>query len=449
MLTGHVPFAGDNTVSVALLHIQGQAEPIRDTAPDVPESLEKIVAKCMQKKQERRYQSASELIADLKMSISNPNGNFVSMNGSVPDSPTKQMTKEQLEEINAATTITSISDVLDDDEPEKRKKKKKKRDFDDDDDIDSMNSGLEKVLTVGSVFAVILVGVAVLYIIANYFDIFKTIINPGSIIGSTPTPPYVATNTPTPEATPTNAPDLVKMPSVVGLLDKDAVTSLKRISNTFSIRYEEEFSSEYEVGQVIAQYPPIDAQISANTEITLTICVGRETGTVPKVTNYSLAVARQALTDKGYTVEVDYEYDDLIEEGYVTRTDPEALTMVESGSKIVIWVSLGVNNTNVKAPALVGHTATEAQTLLEELELELGNVEQDWSDEYAVGVVISQSVDADEPVRVKSKIDIVVSKGPNPDPTPTPEPTPTEEPTPTPEGGGEPTPTAEGGEPAP
>ena len=40
------------------------------------------------------------------------------MNGSVPDSPTKQMTKEQLEEINAATAITSISDVLDDDEPE-------------------------------------------------------------------------------------------------------------------------------------------------------------------------------------------------------------------------------------------------------------------------------------------------------------------------------------------
>ena len=39
MLTGHVPFAGDTTVSVALLHIQGQAEPIRDTAPDVPESL--------------------------------------------------------------------------------------------------------------------------------------------------------------------------------------------------------------------------------------------------------------------------------------------------------------------------------------------------------------------------------------------------------------------------
>ena len=83
MLTGKVPFVGDNTVSVALLHIQSEAVPVRELNPIVPISVEKIVQKCMQKKPERRYLSASELIADLKRSIQQPDGDFVVMSGSV------------------------------------------------------------------------------------------------------------------------------------------------------------------------------------------------------------------------------------------------------------------------------------------------------------------------------------------------------------------------------
>ena len=77
MLSGKVPFAGDNTVSVALLHIQGEAMPLKELDPSIPYSVDKIVQKCMQKRPERRYHSASELIIDLKRAIANPNGDFV------------------------------------------------------------------------------------------------------------------------------------------------------------------------------------------------------------------------------------------------------------------------------------------------------------------------------------------------------------------------------------
>ena len=441
MLTGRVPFAGDNTVSVALLHIQGEAEPIRDIVPDVPESLEKIVAKCMQKKQERRYQNASELIADLKMSISNPNGNFVTMNGSVPDSPTRQMTREQLQEINAATAITSISDILDDEDPKAKKIRKKRRREEDDDDLDSMNSGLEKILTVGSVFAVILVGVAVLYIVSNYFEFFKKIFDPGKFNITTPSPIERPSETPTPEASPTPMPELINMPRVIGLKDSDAVSTLYRYSKTFSIKYEEAFSSEYEVGQVVAQYPPENAQISGNAEIVLTISVGKEQNSVPNVTNYTLTTARQALTDKGMKVEVEYDYDPLVDEGKVIRTEPEAYSVVEEGSVVKVIVSLGKNETKVFVPNLIGMTATEADEALKQEQLLLGTVEYDWSDEYEYGKIISQSVAGGETIVVGNSVNIVISKGPNPDPTPTPEPTPTPVPenTPTPAEPAEPT----------
>ena len=94
MLSGTLPFAGENTVSVALLHIQSEPQPVRELVPAVQYSLDRIVQKCMQKRPENRYLSASELIVDLKRSITNPEGDFVKLPVSVyvQDNPTKMFT---------------------------------------------------------------------------------------------------------------------------------------------------------------------------------------------------------------------------------------------------------------------------------------------------------------------------------------------------------------------
>ena len=99
MVTGHVPFEGENNVAVALMHIQGEMISPREYYPDIPTSLEKIILKCTQKKAERRYLTASALIADLKRVQANPDIDCVVVPPIVPSSPTVEMTSDEMKAI--------------------------------------------------------------------------------------------------------------------------------------------------------------------------------------------------------------------------------------------------------------------------------------------------------------------------------------------------------------
>ena len=77
MITGHVPFDGDSTVSVAIKHLQEEIPSPAEDVPDIPYSLECIIMKCTQKSTARRYQSCQALINDLKHSLVDPDGDFV------------------------------------------------------------------------------------------------------------------------------------------------------------------------------------------------------------------------------------------------------------------------------------------------------------------------------------------------------------------------------------
>lgn len=88
MVTGRVPFDGETNVAIALLHIQGEMTPPSEINPEVPKSLEKIILKCTQKKPERRYSSAKELIADLRQVLTHPDGAYVTLGSAVPEGDT-------------------------------------------------------------------------------------------------------------------------------------------------------------------------------------------------------------------------------------------------------------------------------------------------------------------------------------------------------------------------
>jgi len=428
MLTGRVPFAGDNTVSVALLHIQGEATPVRELNPSVSVSLDKIVQKCMQKKQERRYQSASELIQDLKNSINDPNGDFVHISsGTVTESPTRKMTDRQMKEIEtAARTQSTIYSKSEQSKPKRIKDE-------DDDDLDSMNSGIEKALTIGSIVAVIIVGIAVLYVIANFFHLFDFLDpeNKGSLI---PTSPPAATAPPTPtEVPPTPTPELVQMPYVIGLTAEDAVVSLDTVSTKFTIIYEEDYSEEYAAGQIMKQYPNSSASISKTMTITLTVSSGPEPVKLPNVYNLSLSEAKETLSSKGWnTTVIEYQSSSMVAAGCVISTLPERFEIVEQGSRIVLYVSTGSEKKSV--PDLLGKTVDEAKAALTEAGLTAGTVENAYSDTIAAGLVCSQSTAAEAMLDVGAVVNIYVSMGPNPNPSPTPIPSPTLTPEPGTEG---------------
>ena len=72
MVTGHVPFDGDSTVSVAIKHLQEEVPSPAEEVPIFPYSLECIILKCTQKNPSARYLSCEDLILDLKRSLVDP-----------------------------------------------------------------------------------------------------------------------------------------------------------------------------------------------------------------------------------------------------------------------------------------------------------------------------------------------------------------------------------------
>ena len=77
MLTGHVPFDGDTTVSVALKHVSEAPRSMRAGNSQISRALDEVVMRALCKDKERRYQTAAEMAADLRKTISHPRGGFV------------------------------------------------------------------------------------------------------------------------------------------------------------------------------------------------------------------------------------------------------------------------------------------------------------------------------------------------------------------------------------
>ena len=96
MVTGRVPFDGDTTVSIAIQHLQEEMVAPSVYAPDLPISLEKIILKCTQKSQDRRYGTMGELLVDLKHALMEPDEDFVVIDTAVNQAKTTVIREEDV-----------------------------------------------------------------------------------------------------------------------------------------------------------------------------------------------------------------------------------------------------------------------------------------------------------------------------------------------------------------
>ncbi len=103
MLTGRVPYNGETTVAVAIKHIQEPMPTQRTYVPEIPISVEQIEIKCTQKSPDRRYQSAPELIEDLKRSLISPDEDFVQIDTNDAGGKTRDISKEEINQIKRET----------------------------------------------------------------------------------------------------------------------------------------------------------------------------------------------------------------------------------------------------------------------------------------------------------------------------------------------------------
>ncbi|MCR4740426.1 MAG: Stk1 family PASTA domain-containing Ser/Thr kinase [Lachnospiraceae bacterium] len=109
MVTGRVPFDGETTVSIAIKHIQEEMPSPRTYVPEIPISIEQIIFKCTQKHPDMRYANISELIADLKRSLINPDENFVVINDAASNAGTRTITDSDRAEIRNQTLAAGVS----------------------------------------------------------------------------------------------------------------------------------------------------------------------------------------------------------------------------------------------------------------------------------------------------------------------------------------------------
>lgn len=356
MLTGTVPFDGDSTVAVAVQHIQDEIPAPSTVTDDIPLSIDRIVLKLTQKKPDRRYQTAAELITDLKKSLVMPDTDFVVMaplygaSGSA-----SQVMPANNNPVKDEDDNLSDDDFLDDsqDEEDDEQSKNELEDDSDDSDIDDENND-----KLDLIMKIIGIGIAVIILIVTIFIIVKLV---GSTKSNKNNNESKQTTESSIEQTSTSADDKnkVTVPKVEGMTKDDAIKALNEVG--LGYRAVVQNSDRVSEGTVISQGTAAGKKVAKNTQIIITISGGKEIKniTVPSVTGKTESEARTALEADGFVVDVDYQYSSTVENGKVIKASPSG--NVAQGSTITITVSRGKEIKNVTMANLIGKTESEAK----------------------------------------------------------------------------------------
>ena len=381
MLTGEVPFDGETTVAIAIRHIQEPMPSPRKINPDIPYSVDQIVLKCCEKSPDRRYQNMQELAADLKMSISNPDGDFVKRYDPNDMGSTRMITDEEKEQIkqgvkNRQESVAAEADVEEDviRRPTKVVKKVKEEvDFDDDDDdVEEQEHSMDRIAAILAILAVAIIGVILVMIIGG-----RTGILPGGANKSDKT---------------AMAEEMVVMPIVVGIDASAARSALVKEGLIPELTYEE--SDKFTVGIVMHTSVEEGTQVPVGTTVVLTVC-GNSGSKIPSVVGLTKDEAVDLLTEAGFNVNIAEASSEEVEAGYVISQDPEGDVQADGGSYVTITVSVGPDMTGkVEMPRILGMTEQEARNTLNAFGLKAGNVRTIIdSDPDNRGLVISQDVE--------------------------------------------------------
>ena len=347
MLTGRVPFDADTPVSVALKHMQEEPTPPIELNEKIPSSVNDIILKAMRKDTSLRYQSATEMLKDLKVALKNPDGDFVDNKEYQNDMPTQKI---------------SIKDIQ---KEENRTKKENKF------------VGFIKKHKGLSIF----IGLILLFALSLG----------GTIAVSRLTEPKEVT-----------------LPNFVGTKIEEAkkVAEEKELKVEVS---SEEYNSQYEAGIIISQDPLYsdNYNIKVGTTVKVVVSKGIEQVTVPKVVDMTEEEAIKALEEAKLKVEKVEEESKKVDAGHVISQETEPNTQVHAGDTVVIHISTGVKKAAV--PSVIGKNEDEAKKTLSDLGLTV-NVSYEEDSSKDNGAVLKQSIDTGKEVEVGTSITITVNK---------------------------------------
>lgn len=350
MLTGKVPFDGDNPVSVALKHINEEMVPPSALVGGIPPRIEQIVMKATSKIQSARFATADEMIKELD------NIEFVSRivgNSSLHgwNQETANVDKEMNQNDNGPEPVDGQA-----------KDKKKK-----------------KMILIFSIVALLLIAG---FVAAGFAT---------GILGESS----------------------VQVPDLRGMTLEKAEVALNKVGLKIA-EGDLVFSSKYDLGEVVSSDPTAESQVKKGSTVVVSICKGAEAGTVPNLLGKTLKEAKSLIEKYGFklgNVETEVSSEP---KNTVTAQSPEGGNETTPGDYINVTVSDGTGKEQAAVPYLIGKDLSIAKKLITDAGFVVGEVTYGESNEYEQGQIIKQQYDSGFMLAEGSTIDIKVSGGSGP-----------------------------------
>ena len=396
MLSGTLPFNGESAVAIALAHIQEEAVPLAALDATIPKGISNIVNKCMQKKTELRYSCVADLIADLKMFLQDPSGDYGVIGNLYKNDGTIFMSKDDVNTLRDASRkgMGPVEQKPEPQEPEEPEEPESNSDVD---------PKLEKALVFGSIGVAIIIGLVILYMVGRVLGFWGSA-KPESNSGSSST---TASETAKPGSDTSG--DEITLEDYANKIKDYVETDLSNYDITCTVT--EEASDEIEKGYVIRTSPAAGSTVAKGGKVELIVSSGVEQVSIPDTTGDTITDAYQTLNDKGFKVKQGEDVYSSQAIGKVAYTKPAAGKKVDKGATITIYPSKGEETKYVKVPNLLGMTRSQAKSALEKAGLKYGSETKSYSSTQKNRVCV-QSVSSGNEVEEGSTVDVTLSLGP-------------------------------------
>ncbi|MCR5731207.1 MAG: Stk1 family PASTA domain-containing Ser/Thr kinase [Ruminococcus sp.] len=404
MLTGKKPFDSDNPVAIAVMHMHDIPERPRAINPEIPDGLEEIVLKAMEKAPEDRYQTTGEMINDIEAFKSNPEmkfGYYQEEEDSIEDTRhfSAHMDNAQHEEpmgqeqnvhayAGAGMGAAGAPGYQNPQAAQQRFAQQPQQppynnnyyeDEDDDDEEEERSSLVVPVLT--AVIVVVII-VAVIFIASLLSGLLK---NSGKK-------------------------NDFKMEDFIGM---DYTEANNKYGNNINFEVVDSEYAEYPENAIIWQSIPEGQEFNKGDTLKVKLSKGMESTEVPKCTEMNQEMAKDQLNIRGLKFEIKQQPDANVEKGYVIKTEPKEGTVVHKGSKVILYVSMGPNKAQIEVKDFVDMDAKDAAEVASYSGLK---VKTETGPSYKEkGKVYEQSIAKGEKVDEGTEIILYVSDGTDPD----------------------------------
>lgn len=380
MVTGVVPFNGDSPVTVAVKHIQEKAIPPKNINQNIPNSLNDLIMKAMEKDPVNRYQTAKEIIGDLEKIKKDPNITISSKSAEDEEQFTRVMSPVVVPKTETNNSEPDEDDEDDDDEY-----------YEDDEDEDEEENNIQnkpqKTLNKNKKKSPILMILVTILVVAL-----------GITLGFLGMKKFME-----------GGKD-VKIPNVVGEKVEDAKSKLEGLGLKVLEVTEE---SDQEKGIVLKVDPNVDSTVKTGSEVKLTVSGGEGQIKVPNFAEMNLDSVKRTLKSLGLELgSVDEEYSDSVPRGEVISQSPNANESVDKGSKVNVTISKGkeIKNITLNIPDVSGKSVDEAKSILANAGVEANAVKGEAAkSEGEAGKVYSQSQKGTFTIKQGEKVTITIN----------------------------------------